>query len=148
MKIVKGLRADVYGETASKLAGALHVDERWLLRGVGAAPTPTGPIPPRPHEDDEEAGAREVVLDPRYARLERVIDYWRDRRPDRWSPEALEIARGVQLSAEEDPSVEEWEERLDGVEATIRNAARGRGLGGIQVRSTDRAVPPRGRRKA
>lgn len=86
--------------------------------------------------------------EPRYPNLEAVLRYCLGKSPDRWSEATIAAARARQLKADGDPSVDEWERYLDGMEAVIRGFEE-TGSFGVPA-DQDEFTPPsagRGRKK-
>lgn len=111
-----------------------------------APPSDQEPPPDHPMPPAAKTAASTTKTDPRYQRLETVIEYWRLREPGKWSANAIAAVRSVALEADEDPTAKDWEGRLDAFEATIRRIAQGQ-QPGVEVNPDEELSPPAGRRK-
>lgn len=87
--------------TLPRIAAALNVSQDWLITGVGAPPTPTGPVPPRPGTP-EALMPRAMAGDPSKAKRRGDLPGWidaeraaRSKEPERyqWSIRGAREAR-------------------------------------------------------
>jgi transcriptional regulator with XRE-family HTH domain len=106
-RLFGGFIQSVEPPTLAKMARVLDVDERWLGSGVGAAPTPTGVVPPLPAT--HYAPERVVELDDDYPHRAEAARIARD---GGVADEAIASVLVDQLMAEQDPPVLWWLDRM------------------------------------
>lgn len=107
-------------QTFAAIARAAGINEEWLRSGQGPK---------------KGSGAA------RYPNLQIVVDYWRVRDPNRWSPATIDAGKSMANHAPADLSIEEWEERLDSLQVVMT------GKSPLPEPEQDGPVPPRSRKK-
>jgi transcriptional regulator with XRE-family HTH domain len=146
-RVLEGER-DPQRETMSKIAEALRVDAGWLVSGTGRAPVPTGPVPDRRKALDlgedapkqKTARPRPASVTLQHEALERVIAYWQEMEPGRYSAETVGAARATAVDPNESPTGKDWQAYLDSLQAA---------LSGVRMRALvagSEPVPPVGKR--